>query len=105
MVSLIGLEKYILLSYKNTIYYIIIKYPRKIVQVIILQYTCIYIGKQMVHMPSLEIWEWGLKIFCGIPTLTTHVDHLLYVHVVLYVSAVQSSCVFSYVRCTISNCT
>ena len=32
----------------------------------------------MVHMPSLEIWEWGLKIFCGKPTLTTHVDHLLF---------------------------
>ena len=32
----------------------------------------------MVHMPSLEIWEWGLKIFCGMPTLTTHVDHLLF---------------------------
>ena len=30
----------------------------------------------MVHMPSLEIWEWGLKIFDGAPTLTTHVDHL-----------------------------
>ena len=24
----------------------------------------------MVHMPSLEIWEWGLKIFAGAPTLT-----------------------------------
>ena len=34
----------------------------------------------MVHMPSLEIWEWSLKIFCGMPTLTTHVDHLLYSH-------------------------
>ena len=32
----------------------------------------------MVHMPSLEIWEWGLKIFCGMPTLTTHVNHLLF---------------------------
>ena len=32
----------------------------------------------MVHMPSLEIWEWGLKIFRGAPTLTTHVDHLLF---------------------------
>ena len=32
----------------------------------------------MVHMPSLEIWEWGLKIFRGEPTLTTHVDHLLF---------------------------
>ena len=32
----------------------------------------------MVHMPSLEIWEWGLKIFAGAPTLTTHVGHLLY---------------------------
>ena len=28
----------------------------------------------MVHMPSLEIWDWGLKIFRGAPTLTTHVD-------------------------------
>ena len=27
-------------------------------------------------MPSLEIWEWGLKIFDGMPTLTTHADHL-----------------------------
>ena len=25
----------------------------------------------MFHMPNLEIWEWGLKIFCGAPTLTT----------------------------------
>ena len=33
----------------------------------------------MVHMPSLEIWEWGLKIFRGAPTLTTHVDHLLFI--------------------------
>ena len=32
----------------------------------------------MVHMPSLEIWEWDLKIFCGVPTLTTHVDQLLF---------------------------
>ena len=32
----------------------------------------------MVHMPSLEIWEWGLKIFCSALTLTTHVDHLLF---------------------------
>ena len=31
----------------------------------------------MVHMPSLETWEWDLKIFDGAPTLTTHVDHLL----------------------------
>ena len=31
----------------------------------------------MVHTPSLEIWEWGLKIFASAPTLTTHVDHLL----------------------------
>ena len=28
-------------------------------------------------MPSLENWEWGLKIFCGSPTLTTRVNHLL----------------------------
>ena len=35
----------------------------------------------MVHMPSLEIWEWGLKIFASAPTLITHVDHLLlYLH-------------------------
>ena len=35
----------------------------------------------MVHMPSLEIWEWGLKIFGSALTLTTHVDHLLlYLH-------------------------
>ena len=35
----------------------------------------------MVHMPSLEIREWGLKIFASAPTLTTHVDHLLlYLH-------------------------
>ena len=27
-------------------------------------------------MPNLESWEWGLKIFYGAPTLTTHVDHL-----------------------------
>ena len=27
----------------------------------------------MVHMPSLETWEWGLKIFCSALTLTTHV--------------------------------
>ena len=33
----------------------------------------------MVHMPSLEIWEWGLKIFRGAPTLTTHVDRLLFI--------------------------
>ena len=32
----------------------------------------------MVHMPSLEIWEWGLKTFRDVPTLTTHVDHLLF---------------------------
>ena len=32
----------------------------------------------MIHMPSFEIWEWGLKIFCGALTLTTHVDHLLF---------------------------
>ena len=25
----------------------------------------------MVHMPNLESWEWGLKIFHGAPTLTT----------------------------------
>ena len=31
----------------------------------------------MIHMPSLEIWEWGFKIFDGPPTLTTHVNHLL----------------------------
>ena len=31
----------------------------------------------MLHMPSLEIWEWGFKIFDGAPTLTTHVNHLL----------------------------
>ena len=29
----------------------------------------------MIHMPNLESWEWGLKIFDGAPTLTTHVDH------------------------------
>ena len=34
--------------------------------------------KQMVHMPSLENWEWGLKIFDGAPTLTTHMNHLLF---------------------------
>ena len=34
----------------------------------------------MVHMPSLEIWEWGLKIFGSALTLTTHVDHLLLYH-------------------------
>ena len=28
-------------------------------------------------MPSLENWEWGLKIFDGAPTLMTHVNHLL----------------------------
>ena len=27
-------------------------------------------------MPKLESGEWGLKIFDGAPTLTTHVDHL-----------------------------
>ena len=30
----------------------------------------------MVHMPSLETWEFGLKIFDGASTLTTHMDHL-----------------------------
>ena len=25
-------------------------------------------------MPGLETREWGLKIFCGMPTLTTHAD-------------------------------
>ena len=40
----------------------------------------VYLRKQMVHMPRLEIWEWGLKIFCGMPTLTTHVDHLLFTY-------------------------
>ena len=35
-------------------------------------------SKQMVHMFCLEIWEWGLKIFDGAPTLITHMDHLLY---------------------------
>ena len=34
----------------------------------------------MVHMPNLEGWEWGLKIFDGAPTLTTHVDHLPSIH-------------------------
>ena len=29
----------------------------------------------MIHMPNLESGEWGLKIFDGAPTLTTHVDH------------------------------
>ena len=29
----------------------------------------------MIHMPNLESWEWGLMIFDGAPTLTTHVDH------------------------------
>ena len=36
--------------------------------------------RQMVHMPNLESWEWGLKIFDGAPTLTTHVDHLPSIH-------------------------
>ena len=31
-------------------------------------------------MPNLESWEWGLKIFDGAPTLTTHVDHLQSIH-------------------------
>ena len=35
----------------------------------------------MVHMPSLENWEWGLKIFDGAPTLTTHVGHPLHTHI------------------------
>ena len=34
----------------------------------------------MVHMSSLETWEWGLKIFDGASTLTTHVDHLSSIH-------------------------
>ena len=34
---------------------------------------------QMICMPSLEIWEWGLKIFCGIPTLTTSPHMYMYV--------------------------
>ena len=77
MVSLIGFRKiYFIIKIQFTIY-IIKKFPKKIVQLIILQYNT---GKQMVHMPSLEIWEWSLKIFCGMPTLTTHVDHLLYSH-------------------------
>ena len=45
----------------------------------------------MVHMPSLEIWEWGLKIFRGAPTLTTiwticysH-EHYSYVHTHIYI--------------------
>ena len=29
--------------------------------------------RQIIHMPNLESWEWGLKIFDGAPT--THVDH------------------------------
>ena len=37
--------------------------------------------EQMAHMPSLENWEWGLKIFDGAPTPTTHVDHPLHTHI------------------------
>ena len=33
----------------------------------------------MVHMSSLEILEWYVNIFCSAPTLTTHVDHLLFI--------------------------
>ena len=27
-------------------------------------------------MPQLTSWEWGLKIFDGVPTLSTRVDHI-----------------------------
>ena len=40
----------------------------------------------MVHMPSLDIWEWGLKIFRGSSTLTTHV--LITINNGQYVTAV-----------------
>ena len=34
----------------------------------------------MVHMPNLESWEWGLKIFDGAPTLITHVHKQSHVY-------------------------
>ena len=37
--------------------------------------------QQMAHVPSLENWEWGLKIFDGAPTPNTHVGHPLHTHI------------------------
>ena len=54
----------------------------------------------MVHMPSLETWEWGLKIFDGAPTLTTHVDHL-HVHIHMYTCTLCSTYIYVHVQCNI----
>ena len=62
----------------------------------------------MVHMPSLEIWEWGLKIFCGMPTLTTHVIVYVCVCVCVFVrmyvfSFVTSANAFSFICCYVQS--
>ena len=39
----------------------------------------------MVHMPSLEIWEWGLKIFGSALTLMymQYINYAAYAHAVI----------------------
>ena len=38
-------------------------------------------------MPSLENWEWDLKIFDGEPTLTTHVNHLATIYTITQIQS------------------
>ena len=106
MVSLIGLEKIFFYLRKNTIYYIIVKFHRKIVLKI--YNPLVYEGREggregreggregregkegrkgkeegeggkesvspLLHMPSLEIWEWGLGMYT-ILSLSLHCTH------------------------------
>ena len=58
--NLIGLEKYISNKLNSLEKYTYSKKPAQN-------------NRQMVHMPNLKSWKWGLKIFDGAPTFPTYV--------------------------------